>query len=169
MIAHETTGRIIIADDLPHVRASIRTMLTTMLGATVVGEAGTAAELVALLATTAADLILVDRDIRGLDDPAAVEGIRRLAPQSRIVLCNVFERGDGVRDCPLKADFTLSKSHAPEQWLQAMREMLAHRPPGIINLNIEKNSDGRRQVRIAHADGTSHTITPAPIAGASDE
>ncbi len=129
--------RFIIADDLPHVRISMRAMLTALLGANVVGEAGSAADLIALLPHTAADIIIVDRDIRGLDDPAAVEEIKRLAPHSRIVLVTVFERG-GLRYCPLDADLTISKSHGPEQWLAMMEQLITSQPPGVITLTIEK-------------------------------
>jgi DNA-binding NarL/FixJ family response regulator len=134
----QTSGRFIIADDLPHVRASIRTMLTLALGARVVGEAGTAGELLALLATTEADIIIVDRDLSGLDDATVVDEMRRLAPQSRIILCTVFERTEGMRTCPLVADFTLSKSLGPDHWLRALNTMLMERAPGVINVAVEK-------------------------------
>ncbi|MDQ2787239.1 MAG: response regulator transcription factor [Chloroflexota bacterium] len=136
-----TTGQIIIADDLPHVRASIRAMLTLALGAQVVGEAGTAGELLALLATTEADIIIVDRDLSGLDDATVVGEMRRLAPTSRIVLCSVFERTDGMRACPLTADFTLSKSLGPDHWLAALNRMLMAHEPGVINIAVEKSSE----------------------------
>jgi DNA-binding NarL/FixJ family response regulator len=136
-----TTGQIIIADDLPHVRASMRTMLTLALGAEIVGEAGTAAELLALLATTEADIIIVDRDLTGLDDTTVVEEMRRLAPTSRIVLCSVFERTDGMRACPLVADFTLSKSLGPDHWLQALNRLLMAHEPGVINVAVEKSPE----------------------------
>lgn len=154
-----TIGRFIIADDLPHVRASIRTMLTLALGARVVGEAGTAAELLGLLATTAADIIIVDRDLTGLDDATVVEEVRRLAPQSRIILCTVFERTDGMRACPLTADFTLSKSLGPDHWLQALNAMLMERPPGIINVAVEKSAEMKA---MAHgiADGEECMVPP---------
>lgn len=135
------TGQIIIADDLPHVRASIRTMLTLALGAEVVGEAGTARELLALLKTTRADLIIVDRDLTGLDDTTVVDEMRRLAPTSRIVLCTVFERTEGMRECPLVADFTLSKSLGPDHWLQALNRLLMAHAPGIINVAVEKSPE----------------------------
>jgi DNA-binding NarL/FixJ family response regulator len=135
----QTGGRFIIADDLPHVRASIRTMLTLALGVRVVGEAGTAGELLGLLATTEADIIIVDRDLSGLNDVTVVDEMRRLAPQSRIVLCTVFERTDGMRECPLVADFTLSKSLGPDHWLRALNTMLSERPPGVINVAVEKS------------------------------
>jgi len=136
-----TTGHIIIADDLPHVRASIRAMLTLALGAQVVGEAGTARELLDLLATTEADIIIVDRDLSGLDDATVVDEMRRLAPTSRIVLCSVFERTDGMRDCPLTADFTLSKSLGPDHWLEALNRLLMTREPGVINIAVEKSGE----------------------------
>ena len=142
MDAHQrTTGHIIIADDLPHVRASIRAMLTLALGARVVGEAGTAGELLALLATTEADIIIVDRDLSGLDDATVVDEMRRLAPTSRIVLCTVFERTDGMRDCPLMADFTLSKSLGPDHWLEALNRLLRMREPGVITIAVEKSGE----------------------------
>lgn len=147
------TGHIIIADDLPHVRASIRTMLTLVLGAQVVGEAGTAAELLALLATTEADIIIVDRDLSGLDDAAVVDEMRRLAPTSRIVLCSVFERTDGMRECPLMADFTLSKSLGPDHWLQALNRLLMAHEPGIINVAVEKFIGDDEDVRLPRCGG----------------
>ncbi len=136
-------GRIIIADDVPHVRAAMRTMLTLALGVEIVGEAGTAQELLDVLNTTPADIIIVDRDLTGLDDDAVVEEIRRHAPESRILLCSVFDRCDGTRECPLKADFTLSKSRGPEHWLQALNAMLKERPPGIINVVVEHSPEIR--------------------------
>lgn len=155
-----TTGRIIVADDLPHVRASIRAMLTLALGARVVGEAGTAGELLGLLATTEADVIIVDRDLSGLDDAAVVDEMRRLAPNSRIVLCTVFERTDGMRACPLAADFTLSKSLGPDHWLEALDRLLTEHEPGIINVAVEKSP---AMTAMAHGfpDGAYCRIPPA--------
>ncbi len=141
-----STGRIIIADDLPHVRKSIRTMLTLALGAEVVGEASTAAELLDLLAATEADLIIVDRDLTGLDDTPVVDEMRRLAPKSRIVLCMVFDRADGLRACPLKPDFVLSKSRGPDHWLASFHHLLHEHAPGVINLAVEKSPEMREAI-----------------------
>lgn len=139
MTDHESTGRVIIADDTPHVRASLRLMYTAVLGLDVVGEASTARELLDLLATTEADILTVDRSIPGLEDPEIVEQIRRLAPRSRILLVNVFDREDGLRPCFLKPDYTISKSMGPDRWLKEIERILMERPPGIINLAIEAN------------------------------
>ncbi|GEM_PF-5024090 len=158
-----TKSRIIIADDLPHVRASIRTMLTLALGARVVGEAGTAGELLALLATTEADIIIVDRDLSGLDDAMVVDEMRRLAPTSRIVLCTVFERTDGMRACPLTADFTLSKSLGPDHWFQALNRMLMEHEPGVINIAVEKSAEMKAMAHgFAEADCPMRIPTPLP-------
>ncbi len=151
-----STGRVIIADSVPHVRTSLRTMLTLALGVTVVGEAGTAPELLDLLATTQAGIILVDRDLPGLDDAAVVEEIRQRAPQSRIVLCMVFDHADGLRACPITPDFTLSKSRGPEHWLQALNTMLIAHAPGVINLAVEKSPEMRAMIE-------THAPTDAPI------
>ncbi len=155
-----TTGHIIIADDLPHVRASIRAMLTLALGARVVGEAGTAGELLALLATIEADIIIVDRDLSGLDDATVVDEMRRLAPTSRIVLCSVFERTDGMRECPLMADFTLSKSLGPDHWVQALNRMLMAHEPGVINVAVEKSPAVMKMHGFSDAECPIGTPTP---------
>jgi len=147
MKANRPAERIIIADDVSHVRASLRLLFTAVLGLDVVGEAGTARELLDLLTTTEADFITVDRGIPGLDDPEVVEQIRQLAPQSRILLVNVFDREDGVRPCPLKADYMISKSVGPDQWLHEIRRMLAERPPGIINLAVEKDGHMHHEMK----------------------
>lgn len=145
MTADWPAERIIIADDVPHVRASLRLLFTTVLGLNVVGEASNAGELLDLLATTEADFITVDRNIPGLEAPDVVEQIRQRAPQSRILLVNVFDREDGVRPCPLRADYTISKSVGPDRWLHEIRRMLAARPPGIINLTVEKDEHMHRE------------------------
>ncbi len=157
-----TNGRIIIADDLPHVRASIRTMCTLALGVHVVGEAATASELLKLLETTEAEIIIVDRDLSGLDDERVVDEMRRLAPRSRIVLCSVFERTDGMRDCPLKADFTLSKSLGPDHWLEALNRMLLAREPGIINVAVEKSPQMRTMMQDADCPAAVSPSEPRP-------
>jgi len=162
MKANRPAERIIIADDVSHVRASLRLLFTAVLGLDVVGEARTARELLDLLTTTEADFITVDRGIPGLDDPDVVEQIRQLAPQSRILLVNVFDREDGVRPCPLKADYTISKSVGPDHWLKEIQRMLAARPPGIINLAVEKDGymhhDHEMKDHAAHAQReTLHT------------
>lgn len=163
MNAHTKAGRIIIADDVPHVRASLRLMFTTLLGLEVVGEAATAGELIALLATTPTDFVLVDRDIPGLEDPTQVEEIRRRAPESRILLVSVFERDEGQRDCHLKADFTISKSLGPDHWLGEMHRLIAEKPPGVINLRVEKPRGvlarmrfGARYLRHGHCPRPRH-------------
>lgn len=153
-----TAGRMIIADDLSHVRASIRTMCTLALGVEVVGEASTARELLDLLATTAADIIIVDRDLSGLDDDATMDAVRRLAPRSSIVLCSVFERADGMRACPITPDFTLSKSLGPDHWLEALNRLLRERGPGVINVAVEKSPEMRTAASppATHNGGTDH-------------
>ena len=152
-----TTGRIIIADDVPHVRTAMRTMLTLALGATVVGEAGTAQELLDLLATTPTDIIIMDRDLTGMEDEAVVREISRRVPQCRILLCSVFDRAD-MHDCPIKPDFTLSKSLGPEHWIKALHALLTQQPPGIINVAVEKTPQMRAMIE-AHASGNAD---PAP-------
>jgi DNA-binding NarL/FixJ family response regulator len=144
-----SAGRIIIADDVPHVRNAMRTMLTLALGATVVGEAGTADELLTVLATTPADVIIMDHDLTGLDDDAVLEEIRRRAPESRILLCSVFDGRNGRRDCPI-ADFILSKSLGPEHWMKTLNALLTQQPPGIINVAVEKTPQMRAMIE-AHA------------------
>lgn len=155
-------GRIIIADDVPHVRAAMRMMLTLALGVEIVGEAGTARELLDVLTTTPADIIIVDRELTGLDDDAVVEEIRRHAPESRILLCSVFDRCDGTRACPLEADFTLSKSRGPEHWLQALNAMLKERPPGIINVVVE-HAPAMRVAMHHHAPADASDSIPRPV------
>jgi DNA-binding NarL/FixJ family response regulator len=142
------TNRIIIADDIPHVRNAMRTMLTLALGATVVGEAGTAAELLDVLADTSADVLIMDHDLSGLDDDTILEEVRRRAPQSRILLCSVFDGRNGTRDCPI-ADFVLSKSLGPEHWIRALNTLL-NQPPGIINVAVEKTPQMQAMIE-AHA------------------
>jgi len=83
--------RIILADDQPFVLLGYRSTLATCEGVAIVGEAGTSAELIALLQSTRCDLLISDLS---MPDPAGViedgaglvRRIRRAWPALRVVV-----------------------------------------------------------------------------------
>ncbi|HEX4719200.1 MAG TPA: response regulator transcription factor [Thermoleophilaceae bacterium] len=83
--------RVLLVDDFPLVRSGIAAALQDEAGIDVVGEAGTAAEAMALAVAQAPDVVLLDL---GLPDESGVTMISRLAeksPRSRVVVITASE------------------------------------------------------------------------------
>ena len=77
--------RIVIADDHPIFRSSLRTLLESEPDFTVVGEGHTAAEAVAIVMERKPDLLLLDLAMRGASGIEVLDRLRSL-PTSRIIL-----------------------------------------------------------------------------------
>jgi two-component system, NarL family, response regulator LiaR len=85
-----TPIRIVIADDHDLVRQGIRGFLETHADLAIVGEAGDAAEAVALCAEHAPDVALVDLVMPG-GGIEATRSIRAASPKTEVVLLTSFE------------------------------------------------------------------------------
>src|SRR5260221_3293857 len=82
------TLRVLIVDDESLARARVRRMLGEIGGATVAGEAASAAEARRLIAATRPDLVLLDIQMPGEDGFALLEG---LDPRPAVVFVTAFD------------------------------------------------------------------------------
>jgi DNA-binding NarL/FixJ family response regulator len=82
---------ILLVDDHPVVRAGLRGMLDAEPDLSVVGEAGSGAEAVALANATDPDVILMDLRMPGTDGVWATERIMAVARHRRIVVLTTYE------------------------------------------------------------------------------
>ncbi|TJZ45383.1 response regulator transcription factor [Streptomyces piniterrae] len=82
---------VLLADDHPVVREGLCAMLESDPGITVVGQAGSGEEAVALAARLDPDIVLLDLRMGGMDGVAATGHIRRESPRSKVVIVTTYE------------------------------------------------------------------------------
>jgi two-component system, NarL family, nitrate/nitrite response regulator NarL len=91
------TIRIVLADDHDFVRMGIKALLSRIDGAEVVGEARDGAELIALVAGLAPDLVLTDISMPGVDGIAAIAEIHGRYPQVKVLVLSMHDSVELVK------------------------------------------------------------------------
>jgi DNA-binding NarL/FixJ family response regulator len=82
---------VLLVDDHPVVREGLRGMIDAEHDLTVVGEAGSGAEAIALAESLCPDVILMDLRMPAVDGVTATERILAALPQTRIVVVTTYE------------------------------------------------------------------------------
>jgi YesN/AraC family two-component response regulator len=85
--------RILIADDNDTFRSDLRSFLETQRNIDVVGEAGNGLRAINLAQSLRPDLILMDISMPGIAGPEAVQVIKTISPDSKIVFVTIHEEG----------------------------------------------------------------------------
>jgi PAS domain S-box-containing protein len=113
--------RVVLADDAEDIRLLLRLSLTTSQGFDVVGEAGNGEEAVRLTAELRPDVILLDLSMPVMDGLQAIPELRRLSPETRIVVLSGFdERRMKPVALELGADAYLEKGEAIADLVETM-------------------------------------------------
>jgi DNA-binding NarL/FixJ family response regulator len=88
-----TTDRtkVLLADDHPMVREGLRGMIDAEPDLTVVGEAGSGAEAIAMAQSLCPDVVLMDLRMPDVDGVTATERILAAQPETRIVVVTTYE------------------------------------------------------------------------------
>jgi DNA-binding NarL/FixJ family response regulator len=87
---------VLIADDHPMFRRGLRTLLATMPGIEVVGEATDGTEAVELAQALRPRLVLLDLHMPGGDGLTAIRRLAEIAPELNILVITMFEDDDSV-------------------------------------------------------------------------
>ncbi|MEW9533082.1 response regulator [Microbispora sp. NPDC049125] len=88
--------RVLIVDDHPVVREGLRGMLEPGPGVTVVGDAGSGDEAVALAARLTPDVVLMDLRMPGGDGVSATARIVAGRPEARVVVLTTYENDQDI-------------------------------------------------------------------------
>jgi len=88
--------RIVLADDHPLVRAGVRRVLETVPGLELVGEAGSGAETLKLLAATQPDVVLLDLNMPDGDGFSVLREARSLAPDTHIIVLTMHAQPEYI-------------------------------------------------------------------------
>ncbi|MDY7103026.1 MAG: response regulator transcription factor [Actinomycetota bacterium] len=120
--------RVVLTDDQVMIRAGFRMLLDAQPDIEVVGEAGTGTEVAELLATLAADVVLMDVQMPDMDGIRATELLVGQGAVARILIVTTFERDDYVFDA-LRAGASgfLLKTAPPEELVDAVRVVASGR------------------------------------------
>lgn len=87
---------VMLVDDHPVVREGVRGMLEAEEDLTVVAEASSGAEAVAVSAATRPDVILMDLRMPGLDGVGATQQIMAARPESKVVVLTTYETDSDI-------------------------------------------------------------------------
>ena len=116
--------RILIADDYPLVRDSLRALIETEPGMEVVGEAADGIEAVFKTRSLHPDVILLDVVMPRQDGIEAIGQIKRENPEARILVLTSFAEDDKVFPAiKTGAQGYLLKDSSPQQLLEAIRDV----------------------------------------------
>jgi DNA-binding NarL/FixJ family response regulator len=88
--------RIILADDHAILRDGIRALLSAEADLDVVGEAGNGAEVLTILETTPADVVLMDVQMPVLDGFATMPELQRRFPEVRVLVLTMLDHENYV-------------------------------------------------------------------------
>ena len=111
--------RVVIADPAEHVRSALHLLLDQHAGATCVAKVTSGKGLVSVVASTNADVLLVDSHMPDFDLPLALATLRAVQPRLRTV---VLSTRPEERTCVLAAGANafVSKGDAPQELFETL-------------------------------------------------
>jgi DNA-binding NarL/FixJ family response regulator len=88
--------RVAVADDHPVVRDGLVAMLQTQPDLAVVGQAGTGADAIELVAAADPDVLLLDLEMPGLDGVGVLRRLRDAGARTRVIVFTVFDTDERI-------------------------------------------------------------------------
>jgi DNA-binding NarL/FixJ family response regulator len=116
--------RVLLTDDHTLFRQGIRTLLSAEPDMEVTGEAGNAAEAVALARQMRPDIVLMDIGMTGMSSFEATRLIRKERPDTRVVFLSMYDDEDYLAECvDIGASGYILKESPIDQLVTAIREV----------------------------------------------
>ena len=121
-VEQQTEVRVALVDDHRLVRVGLRSLLDSTPGFSVVGEAGDGREAVALVASVAPDVVLMDLSMPDVDGVAATRAIAVAHPEVRVLVLTSFTDRARVQEVlAAGAIGYVLKDCEPDELLSAVR------------------------------------------------
>lgn len=137
--------RVLLTDDHTLFRQGVRTLLSAEPDLEVVGEAGTAAESVALTRQLRPDVVLMDIGMAGMSSFEATRQIRKERPETKVVFLSMYDDEDYLAESvEIGASGYILKESPAEQLVTAIREV--HRGGNYLSARLlSRLVDGFRE------------------------
>ncbi|WP_322762840.1 response regulator transcription factor [Frankia sp. Cr2] len=124
--------RVVVADDADGVRDLVCLLLEMEPDFVVVGQARNGVEAVDVVSRTGPDLVLLDVSMPVMDGLAALPGVRRAAPDARVVIFTGFsEQALGERAAALGAHALIEKGLAADSLVDRLRDVCGRVPDRV--------------------------------------
>ncbi|MFE7129539.1 response regulator [Streptomyces sp. NPDC057638] len=134
--------RLVIVDDHPIVRGGLRDTFADAEDIVVVGEAGDGAEGIERARQRAADVVLMDLRMPGMDGVAATAALREWAPSARVLILTTFDsESDVLPAIEAGAIGYLLKDALPDELMRAVRA--AARGESVLAPSVTRHLMGR--------------------------
>ena len=119
-----TEIKLLVVDDLEHVRQGLRTILELAGGLTVVGEAGNGLEAIQQVNQLRPDVVLMDLVMPQIDGLEATERIKAQHPEIGVVMISIHDK-EAAREQAESAgvDAFLAKGSDTETLVKTIREV----------------------------------------------
>jgi NarL family two-component system response regulator LiaR len=126
---------VLIADDHPVVRRGLRTFLDLQDGVSVLGEAATGAEAVAMVEELVPDVVLMDLVMPDLDGIEAARRIRDVSPSTKVIVLTSYAEDEKIFPA-IKAGAAgyLLKDVEPDEIADGIRRV--HRGEALLHPKI---------------------------------
>jgi len=155
--------RIFLVDDHPVLRAGLRLLLANHAGLSVVGEAGSGAELLEQLPATPADVVLLDILMPGLSGFETVLRLAEQYPAVRVLVLTVLTSADNIHQL-LGAGVQgyILKSAGIEEIVHGIRMVAAGKPFLCSEVSFEALRRTRAELPLA-ASSTGDKLALAAL------
>ena len=114
--------RFLLADDNPDLRSALRLMLETRLNAPLVLEATNHAQMIDQSMAHHPDCLILDWELRGLDDRDCLAALRDLLPDLKIIVTSAWPEAAEAA-LAAQVDAFISKTDPPSEILNAIRRL----------------------------------------------
>lgn len=151
--------RVLIADDHPHAREGMRTILSGESSFLVVGEASSGEQAIAMADKLQPELVLMDIHMPGMGGLEAVKAIKTAQPQAKIVIVTVSDEPSHLFEAIKKgAQGYLLKNLNPSAWRDYLLAVALDEAPlnPELALSILREFANRRSQSGTDADGKDH-------------
>lgn len=115
--------RVLIVDDQPRARKSVRALLSTWNGVLEIREAGNGREAVRLVEELPPDLVLMDARMPEMDGLEATRQIKARWPEVKIVVLSMYVENQDEA-LAAEADAFVGKGEAPEKLLDVVSAVM---------------------------------------------
>jgi diguanylate cyclase (GGDEF)-like protein/PAS domain S-box-containing protein len=116
--------RVVLADDRPELRATVRLALELAGGFDVVGEAGTGADAITVAREQQPDIVLLDVLMPGMTGLEALPHITNVAPGAKVVILTAIDTAMLHADECQAAAATFDKAIGPSRLVEQLEELV---------------------------------------------